>query len=260
MKLESNNNQTKPKGIHTGHRQRVRERFLKAGIESFQNHEVLEFLLFFGIPYKDTNALAHELIEKYGSFSAVFDAPIESLREIQGMTENAAVLLKILPKFSGLYLKDKLEQNVYLGTLQACADYLRSMLYDARKEELYVLFLDNEHKLLSYKRLGVGSIDTVTISLREIHEAILYSHASNVILAHNHPSGNNEPSTSDMRATKHVLESISYIGVNLLDHIIVTGNSHFSFRRHGLLDELKQNCTSEYITKFAEINSKWLAD
>ncbi len=258
MKSESDN--TKTKGIHTGHRQRVKDRFLKAGLESFQRHEVLEFLLFFGIPYKDTNPLAHALIDKYGSFSNVCDAPIESLREVPGMTENAAILIKILPNISGLYMQDKLENTVYLGTLGACADYLRSMLYNARKEELYVLFLDDEHKLLSYKRLGVGSVNHVTVALREIHEAIFFSHATNVILAHNHPSGNFEPSSGDIRATKHVLESISYIGVNLLDHIIVTGNSHYSFNRHGLLNDLKKNCSSDYISKFAETNAKWITE
>lgn len=258
MKSKSDEN----KNIHSGHRQRVKERFLKAGLESFQIHEVLEFLLFFGIPYKDTNSLAHILIDKYGSFAGVCDAQIESLKEVPGMTENAAILIKALPSISGIYMQNKLQQSIYLGTLNACAKYLSSMLFNSRKEEMYVLFLDSEHKLLKHKKLAVGSIDYIPVILREIQEVIFFSNATNVIIAHNHPSGNIEPSLEDIRLTKHILESLSYIGVNLLDHIIVSGENYCSLKQKGTIGELKKNCASDYISKFAESTStsKWLSE
>lgn len=258
--MKSEFNKTKNANIHSGHRQRVKDRFLRAGLDSFQMHEILEFLLFFGIPYKDTNALAHNLIDKFGSFSGVFDAPIESLKDVPGMTDNAAVLIKALPNISGVYMKDKLQNTAYLGTFSACLEYLKSLLYNAKKEEMYALLLDNEHRLISHKKLASGSVDHVTIILREIQEAIFYSNATNIIIAHNHPSGNPTPSQADVRTTRHIVDSISYIGVNLLDHIILSNDKYYSMSKNGDLDDIKKNCPSEYVSKFAENNKKWLTE
>lgn len=256
----TNDNKSKQKGIHTGHRQRVRERFLNAGIESFQLHEILEFLLFFGIPFKDTNALAHNLIEKYGSFSAVFDAPVESLKNFPGMTENAAVLIKALPDIYRSYSNDKMKQTVYIGSLIPCVKLLRTLYAGLTKEEMYILFLDKSHKLISYKKLAKGSVDEVRFSIREIQEAVFFSNATNVIIAHNHPSGNVEPSKEDIDITKIISQSLSYINVVVLDHVIVSDNKHFSFNRKGLLEEIKNNCSTQIKSKFTEDSEKWLAE
>lgn len=253
-------NKTKQLGVHSGHRQRMRDRFIKSGLDSFEQHEILELLLFFGIPYKDTNVLAHNLIEKYGSFSAVFDAPLESLKEVSGMTESAAVLIKALPSISSEYMKDKLKNTVYLGSFHACSAFLKSLFFSSTKEELYVMFLDNSFKLISYKKLATGSVNSIPMTVRQIQEAVFYSNSTNIVMAHNHPSGIVEPSNEDKHMTKHLIESLSYIEVNLLDHVIVAGNNYFSFSRTGLLQECKANCTKEFMSKFAESNKKWQED
>lgn len=253
-------NKTKQTGIHAGHRQRMRERFIKSGIDSFQHHEILELLLFFGIPYKDTNELAHRLIEKYGSFSGVFDAPIESLIAVSGMTENAAVLIKALPVISSEYIKDKVVSTQCLDSSKACMVFMKSLFFTSTKEEVYVIFLDHAYKLINYKKIATGGVNHIPLTIRQIQEAVFFSNCTNVILAHNHPSGNVNPSQDDMRTTKHLAESLSYIDVNLLDHVIVAGDKYLSFSRTGILEECKNNCAKEFMAKFAESNKKWVND
>ncbi len=253
-------NTNQPKGIHVGHRQRVKERFLNAGLDSFQLHEILEFLLFFGIPYKDTNPIAHNLIEKYGSFSGVFDAPIQSLKDVSGMTDNASVLIKALPAISRAYLNDKLKQTVYINSLLPCVNYLKTLFLGLVKEEMYVLLLDINNKLILHKKIASGSINEVNLTIRDIQETVFFSNASKVILAHNHPSGNCVPSDEDYATTKNIFMSLAYINVQLLDHVIVSNDKHYSFNREGLMAEIKNNCPKEYTAKFAESSKTWLTE
>ena len=260
MKSSQDNVNKPQKGIHSGHRQRVKERFLKAGIDSFQSHEALEFLLFFGVPYKDTNPIAHTLIEKYGSLAGVFDAPIESLKEVSGVTENAAVLIKALPDIARLYLNDKLKQGVYLGSLHPCVNFLKTLFSGLVKEEFYILLLDNQHRLIHYKKLAIGNVKEVYLDARTVQEEVFLSHATNVILAHNHPSGDPSPSKEDLSTTKYMFESLAYIKVNLLDHVIVSNKDNFSFSRAGYIDKYKDNCAVEFAEKFSENSKKWLLD
>lgn len=258
--MNSKSDTNKPKGMHTGHRQRVKERFLNAGLDAFQLHEILEFLLFFGVPYKDTNPIAHNLIEKYGSFSAVFDAPIESLKDVSGMTDNAAILIKALPGISRMYMNDKLKQTVYLGALLPCIKYLESLFLGLAKEEMYLLLLDSHHNLILHKKVAQGSVNEVPFLIREIQERVFFSNASNIILAHNHPSGNPEPSKEDVDTTKIIYKSLSYINVVLLDHVIVAGDKHFSFSRSGLLEECKKELPQDFVNKISENSKNWLLE
>ncbi len=134
--------------LHTGHRQRVKNKFKEFGVEAFEKHELLEFLLFFGIPYRDTNETAHKLIKKFGKFSEVFDASIEDLKEIEGMTDNAAVLIKALPGIATKYREDKLLKTTTISCYKESIIYLKNLLTDLTREEFYLISLDSNNNLL----------------------------------------------------------------------------------------------------------------
>lgn len=246
------------KGIHTGHRKRVKERFKQGGIEAFQKHEVLEFLLFFGIPYKDTNEIAHNLINKFGSFANVFDAPIESILEVTGMTENAAILIKMLPAVARLYRHDKIAERHDISNYAKCCEFLSNLLYDSTKEEFYLMSLDSDNKLINCSKLATGTVNRVTINVRDVLQQALCDRAVNVVIAHNHPSHIPFPSSDDYRTTKTIVVSLSYVDINVYDHIIISGGKYYSLSRNGEMEKLKGECPKNFLSTFAEANKKWL--
>ena len=248
------------KGIHTGHRKRVKERFKQSGLGAFQRHEVLEFLLFFGIPYKDTNEIAHNLINKFGSFANVFDAPIDALMDVAGMTENAAVLIKMLPDAARLYRHDKITEKRDISNFSKCCEYLSNLLYDSTIEEFYLMSLDSDNKLINCSKLATGTVNRVSINVRDVLKQALLDRAVNVVLAHNHPSHIPYPSKDDYRTTKTIVLSLSYADINVYDHIIVSGGQYYSLSRNGELDRLKEECPKNFLSTFAEANKKWSDD
>lgn len=245
------------KGIHTGHRKRVKDRFNQVGLDAFQIHEVLEFLLFFGIPYKDTNEIAHNLINKFGGFANVFDAPIESLMEVSGMTENAAVLIKMLPGVARLYRHEKIAEKQDISTFTKCREYLSNLLFDSTSEEFYLMSLDSDNKLINCTRLATGTVNRVSINVRDVIKQAILDRAVNVVIAHNHPSHIPYPSTEDCRTTKTIVMSLSYAEINVYDHIIISGGQYYSLSRNGDLDRLKSECPKNFLSTFAEANKKW---
>lgn len=246
--------------LHTGHRQRVKNRFKEFGIDSFEYHEILEFLLFFGIPYKDTNEIAHKLIKKFGKFSEVFDASIQDLKEVGGMTENAAILIKALPQIAKKYREDKLENVSKLSCLNDCIIYLKNLLSDLNNEMFLMLTLDSNEKLIRCNKMTIGSVNKVHINVRNVLEQALQDRAVNIVLAHNHPSGNLSPSEDDLKVTQKIINSLSYADINVYDHIIIAGDKHYSFASERILNSLKRECPGHFLSKFAESNKEWLAE
>ena len=246
--------------LHTGHRQRVKTKFKEFGIDAFENHELLEFLLFFGIPYKDTNEIGHKLLKKFGKLSEVFDASIEELREIEGMTDNACVLIKALPGIAMRYRQDKLESIATISCLSQCIDYLKNLLFDLTNEEFLMLSLDSNGNLLRSTRMNRGSVNHVHVDVRSILEQALKDRAVNIVIAHNHPSKDPTPSRADLTATQSIINSLAYLEINVFDHIIVSGDKYYSFSQHGIIDELKKDCSQFFLSKFAETNKRWLID
>lgn len=222
-------------GIHDGHREKMRERFLKGGLESFADHEALELLLYYAIPRRDTNPAAHALMERYGSLSAVLNAPVEDLKKVEGIGESAAILLKLVPQ---IYRKARIadaSRETVLNSVQKAGAYLMELFADEKNEVVYQLCLDRKGKLLVCKRLGEGDVSSADVNIRKIVEnAILYS-ASSVILAHNHPSGIALPSEADYAATDQIQTALHTIHVKLADHIIVADGDFVSMSDSGYL-------------------------
>lgn len=220
-------------GIHNGHRERMRRRFLEGGLSGFADHEILELLLFYAIPQGDVNPLAHALMDRFGSLSGVLSAPIELLTQVKGVGERTAVLLHLVPLAAQKARLAEMKKELILNTRENVGAYLLELFSRERNEAVYEICLDAKGKLLVCRRLGEGSSSAVNLDIRKIVEiAILYS-ASSVILAHNHPSGIALPSQDDQTATDQAAAALRAIDVRLEDHIIVADHDFVSFSESG---------------------------
>ena len=175
--------------MHKGHRQRLKARFREEGLDNFSEVQVLELLLFYAIPQKDTNPIAHDLIRHFGSVSQVLDASVVELTKVAGIGENAALLLKLVTEAGRYYLVNRGQQTTALTSLNACANYLVPRFFGRQVETVFLLCLDAKCKVLCCKEVGEGSVNSTSISIRRIVELALGANATSVVLAHNHPSG-----------------------------------------------------------------------
>ena len=222
-------------GIHDGHREKMRQRFLKSGLDAFADHEALELLLYYAIPRRDTNPIAHALMERYGSLSAVLAAPVEDLKKVEGVGESAAILLKLAPQ---LYRKAKMsdaEQETILSSVERVGAYLLDRFAGEKNEVVYQLCLDRKGKLLVCKKLGEGGVASADLDIRRLVENALLTGASAVVLAHNHPSGVALPSRDDYAATDRAKTALAVVGVALTDHIIVADGDFVSMADSGYI-------------------------
>ena len=222
-------------GIHDGHREKKRRQFLQHGLDSFADHEVLELLLFYAIPRKDTNPIAHALMDRFGSLDAVLSAPVEELCRVEGVGPAAAALLKLTPQ---VYRRSRMaaaERERVLNSSQRAGDYLLELFTGETAEVLYELCLDRKGKLLACRRVGEGGVSSINVDLRKIVENALLTGASGVILSHNHPSGIALPSADDCAATVRVKEALRTVGLVLVDHIVVADGDYVSMADSGQL-------------------------
>ncbi|MEA4942013.1 MAG: DNA repair protein RadC [Oscillibacter sp.] len=219
-------------GIHDGHREKMRRRFLETGLAGFADHEALEFLLFYAIPRRDTNALAHQLLERYGSLEMVLSAPVEDLQKVEGMGESAALLLRLVPMLTERSRR-KEDAPVILNSTEKAGNYMLCR-FDGKKNELvYELCLDRKGKLLASKLLTEGDVNGAELNIRKLVGNALLTNASAVILSHNHPSGVALPSGEDFATTDRVRTALESVGVQLVDHIIVADGDFVSMRDSG---------------------------
>ncbi len=214
--------------IHKNHRQRAREKYLKNGIENYHDYEILELLLFYGIPYKDTNELAHKLIENFNSINGVLDAPIEELMKIDGIGENAATMIKLVRDISQRYNSNIIAQKTNINTMTKLSDFL-SMKYMGEKNEIvYLVSLDAHGRLDKCIKVCDGAPDTALLDKRKVVKIALNNEMMNIVVAHNHPKGFAVPSAADIMSTKEIVGVMRTVGVNVIDHIIVAEDGTFS--------------------------------
>ena len=222
--------------IHSGHRQRFRERFKNDGLDSFRDHEVLELLLYHCIPRQDTNAIAHRLMDHFGSLANVLEAPRCELVNVLGVGENTAAYLNLLMETIRRYNVRDLEHRTekILDNIDKCGKYLMSYLDGKKVETVYMLCLDAKCKMLSCVKLGEGSINSAAIPIRKIVENAMNLSATSVIIAHNHPSGIAVPSGEDINTTKRLAIALEAVDIMLADHLIFADGDFTSMRVSGL--------------------------
>lgn len=207
----------------------MKARFLREGLDAFEDHNALELLLFYAVPQRDTNELAHKLISAFGSFSAVFDAPVESLMQVGGIKENAAILIKLIPALYGKYAQNKQSAGtLFLKSAQAAGEYLVPQFAGQSAERFLAICMNHKCKVLKTVVISDGTANSTALRSRQLAEAVIYTGATNVILAHNHPEGVAAPSMQDVDATRYLFSMLRNLGVKLNDHIIVAGDDWFS--------------------------------
>ncbi len=219
--------------VHTGHRQRLKERFRKEGLDHFEEHQVLELLLFYCIPRIDTNPLAHSLLDRFGTLAQVLEAPVEELEKVAGIGANAATFLSLTTAVGRYYLVNRSMQTVFLQTIEKCGAYLQPYFYGRRNETVYMLCLDAKCKVLCCKEVGEGSVNSAGIPIRRIVEIALGANATSVILAHNHPSGFAVPSGEDVQTTRRIAMALDAVEIELVDHIVYADEDYVSMAQSG---------------------------
>ena len=221
--------------IHNGHRSRVRERYLTQGGDGFADHELLELLLFSCIPMRDTNALAHRLINEFGSLSLLIEAnPIDMIKRCN-ISENTAIFISAQTQLLHRYLQNKQEKRKLLNSSQAVGEFSLGLLAHVHCERFYMLCLDTSHRLLNTVLLAEGTVREAIVYPRSIVENALRFQSSSVILLHNHPGGSLSPSLSDISLTTTVVKTLNLIDIEVADHIIVAENNYFSFAEENMI-------------------------
>lgn len=221
---------------HSGHRGRLRARFLTHGLDALQDHEVLELLLFYAQPRKDTNGLARTLLDHFGSISAVLEAPLSELKAVGGIGENAAILLHLITPLSRRYLLSRTEKHTSLTTCQACGEYLLPYFFGATEEQVYLLCLDSKCKVLACRLLQTGSVNSASVPLRKAAEIAMSCKASAVVLAHNHTSGLALPSRADIEVTELLKATLEPLEIQVVDHIVIADGEFVSMMDSNLLE------------------------
>ncbi|MBR4079186.1 MAG: RadC family protein [Christensenellaceae bacterium] len=218
------------KSIHAGHRERLRNKFINLGHEALEEHELLELLLFYAIPQKNTNPIAHALINRFGSIKGVMEAEIRELCEVNGISEYSASLIKLQAALAKVYYTT-VPKKLRLATVGQAAEYVINQLYGRKTEAFYAFALDINLGLLGYRMIAEGEIDSVSVSIRKLAAYALDTQAAYLLLAHNHPNGSARPSREDIDLTGYIVSGLQPLGIGVCDHIITAGKDFYSFNQ-----------------------------
>ena len=222
------------KSEHSGHRERLRRRFIDNGLDGFEEHQALELYLFYAIPRRDTNPLAHRLLERYRNIGGVCDAPIDELERDFELSESAAALLKLLPEMSRLYNESKLSDTNFIDP-ETVGEMIARRFIGRTSEAVALLLGSAKGKILYFDIVAKGSVSSSDFPLRRIVDLAIRHNARTAYIAHNHPSGSLLPSRADIDVTKLLDSTLSSVGVHLLDHFIVADNEYASLREYDLI-------------------------
>ena len=220
-----------------GHRGRLRQKFLSGGFERFSDEEVVEFLLTLGTPRGDLKPSAREALAHFGSLSNVLSAPMEKLREINGIGPKNALYLKLVHQVAGRYLRDRAEGRAFFGSSRAVFDYLFHTMRDLKREIFKVLFLNRKNELILDQDVFFGTLTGSAVYPREILTLALEHRAAGLVFVHNHPSGDPAPSAEDRKLTKDLIWASRLLSIQVVDHLIIGHNRYYSFADEGLIKQ-----------------------
>ncbi|KKQ81500.1 MAG: repair protein radC-like protein [Parcubacteria group bacterium GW2011_GWF2_38_76] len=210
-----------------GHRKRLRQRFLQWGLDGFLDYEIIELLLTLGTPRRDCKILAKGAIKQFKGLRGVLDASIEELQQVKGIGPSNAFGIKLFQAISERYAKEKIDTKIVLDSPGVVFEYLREKIGKQKKEHFAVLYLDSKNGLIA-DIVSIGTLNASLVHPREVFDKAVLCHASHIIVAHNHPSGDSTPSGDDIITTKRLVEAGKILGIAVADHIIVTNSEHRS--------------------------------
>ncbi len=222
---------------HQGHRKRLREKFIKSGLAGFHDYEIVELLLSLGTPRKDCKSTAKEAIKKFKTLRGVLEASLDELQELSGIGPQNAFGIKLVQEVAREFLKEKIIDKPIYKSSQQVFDYLYHSMRGLKKEIFKVIYLNGQNQIIDTADLFEGTVNSGAISPREVMESAIRHYAVSLLFAHNHPSGNPEPSRGDKELTRDLVYAASIMRIKVLDHIIIGDNSFFSFAGEGLLEE-----------------------
>ena len=232
----------KTKNNAKGHRERVRKKFLENGFNGLEDYEVLELLLFYVIPRKDTKAIAKELIKKFKTLANVLKADTLELKTVNGLGDEAITFLKMMGALPEKIYEDKLKNQKLIKDdknkitdKEVLLSFLRNKIGYEDVEKFYVIYLSSSNEVIAFEESSSGTLDRSSIYPREIYKRVIMENAKSIIIAHNHPSGNTCPSKCDIDITNEIAKGLKNFGALLLEHIIITRDSYFSFLEEGLI-------------------------
>ncbi|MFC1512975.1 DNA repair protein RadC [Thermodesulfobacteriota bacterium] len=229
----------------SGHRQRLRDKFLERGLDAFKDDEVLELLLTMGTPRKDCKETARAALSQFGSLAAVLAAEPAALKQVKGLGPNNIFAIHFLHGVARRYLQQRLRDKNYLRSSREVADYLTHAMCDLQREVFMAIFLDAEHAIIESRIVAEGTITSNTIYPRELVKEALQFNAAALVVAHNHPSGNLTPSDADRRLTRNLYLACALMNINLLDHLLIAGTAvPYSFADHGLMATIREDCAA----------------
>ncbi len=218
-----------------GHRQRLRTRFLRSGLEGFLDYEVIELLLTLATPRRDCKQQAKAAISKFGSLKKTLEASAVELSEVSGLGPTNILGILLFQSLQERYAKETLEKKLSLNSPSEIASYVRAKIGKEKQEHFIIVFFNTRNELI-YSDISVGTINASLVHPREVFNEAISQHASHIVVAHNHPSGDPTPSDEDIITTRRLVEAGKIIGINLVDHLVVSINGYASFRELRLLD------------------------
>jgi len=224
--------------IHAGHRERVRQRFMEEGLDSFEDHEVLEFLLYYCVRQKDTNALAHRMLKEYGTLHDLLEAHPRDIARRCKVSLNTATLISLCVPLARRYMSSKWGDKPVLNSSSMAGEYAVSLFAGRIYEAFYAICLDAQNRVNHAALVHEGTINEAHVYPRIIVETALRHKANSIILAHNHPGGSLKPSTADIDVTRKICAALKPISIRVVDHIIIAGESYLSFAEQGLMDTI----------------------
>ncbi len=222
-----------------GHRQRLRDRFVKSGLSGFHDYEIVELLLTLFTPYRDMKDQGKEAIEKFGSLRGVLEAPVEELTKIKGVGEASSTGIKVVQEVAREFLKQGLVKKPLLDSAQSIFDYLYHSMRDLKHEVFKVIYMNSQNEVIEAEDLFSGTVDASVVWTREVVARALKHSSTAMVFVHNHPSGNPEPSDSDRDVTRDLVYAGRIMQIKVLDHIVIGENRYFSFAGAGLIDQFE---------------------
>ncbi len=223
-----------------GHRERLRERFRRAGLSGFHDYEVVELLLTLATPRRDCKPAAKAALERFGSLPAVLEASPRELCEVSGIGPRNLLGLKLIPAVCERYLEQKVYRQVPLNNSQVLFDYLYQSMRDKKREQFKAVFLDARNQVVGIETLFEGSLTGSSVYPREVIRAALDFHAAAVIFAHNHPSGDPQPSSEDTAVTRKLLQACLLVDITVHEHIVIGNGTYYSYADSGLIRQMRR--------------------
>lgn len=239
---------------HENHRQRMAGRVLEKGADTLLDHELLEMLLYYALPRKDTNPIAHRLLKEFGSLRAVLSASPRELQRIEGIGPQSTLLFSLLQETIGRYERGQFGKKVVLDTVRKSIAYCKSLYVGVKYERIYLIFLNIHCQIIRTACIGEGDLGAVPVYTKRAVEEAIHASAHYAIMTHNHPGGIAQPSDQDLEATDHICRALATVDVRLNDHIIIGANDFCSFVAERWMNELVIN--ADYRLAEQQINFK----